>query len=121
VSSPATDQHLPTTYCEITDPDYAQHAAHDNFVLDLAEPGLPILRGRCPRCHGSMTFLIVDDVYKSVLPVHRQPSSSHIGRGSSEDPGIPVICTCEQEHSGRPADAEGCGAYWRLRIGLEAQ
>ncbi len=116
--NPSPDRN-PLPYREVSEGDYAQRAADQNFVLDMSEPGVPILRGTCPRCSDFMIFPVLEDVYKVISPKNQHAALAAKGAGDSRDQIEPMICTCEKEHPGRPAQAEGCGAYWKLRLMFE--
>ena len=64
-----------------------------------------MLRGACPRCQHQMELLHIEKmVDKSIL---------HWGaRRRTEPVMVRMYCTCTEDHPERPADDEGCGAYW---------
>ncbi|MEU1787244.1 hypothetical protein AB0H03_12660 [Streptomyces sparsogenes] len=98
-------------YAEVTEDSYAERAAAD-FTLTEVGPGTAELRGPCPRCGTVIHVPVVSSTYKSFR-------LSRGARRSSPPPGErlePVICTCADDHPGRPADKVGCGAFWLLRI-----
>lgn len=108
----------PLRYREVTEPGYAQRAADHNFVLDAAGSDLAVLRGACPRCGDFMTFPVFTWLYKAARP--KGQGTSYAKQVAGQDGQFePMICTCEEEHPGRPAKEEGCGAYWKLRITFE--
>jgi hypothetical protein len=98
-------------YIEMTDPEYAVWAAR--FEAQRMHGGT-ILRGPCPRCADWMEFHVVDMVYKSTRP----PSVP--AHQTWDDPVVPMICTCTITHPGAPQGQPGCGAYWNLRVGIDA-
>ncbi len=102
-------------YLDISEDDYAQRAADGNFVLDVAAPGSAILSGRCPRCGHSMTFPVLTDYFpKGVW--HEKTSAAGKGKRETVEP---MVCLCRDEHPGKPADVEGCGAHWKLILKFE--
>lgn len=105
-------------YSEVSDSGYAEYAA-DNFTLDMTQPGFTVLRGTCPRCEDFMVYPVLEDVYKTTRPNDGGGTSKTPGESDSSGRVEPMICTCEGEHPGRPAGAEGCGAYWSLRLTFE--
>ena len=64
-----------------------------------------MLRGACPRCQHQMELLHIEKmVDKSILPWGaRRRANAGVVR---------MYCTCTEDHPERPADDEGCGAYW---------
>jgi hypothetical protein len=117
--NPSSGRNALLPYRELSEDDYAQRAADRNFVLDVSEPGFPILRGTCPRCGHFMLFPVLEEVYKAVRPENEQKPSPAKGGTKGKEQTEPMICTCEEEHPGRPAEAEGCGAYWKLLLTFE--
>src|SRR4051812_41352772 len=93
-------------YEELTGDDYA-----DKFVQSCAPPTMTrrgvLLSGKCPRCEDPMDFPIVTEIYKSA-------TGGNPGAVGTED--TPLLCTCKSKHPNRPADEEGCGAYWNIRL-----
>ncbi|MEV4657527.1 hypothetical protein [Micromonospora sp. NPDC049301] len=101
---PAADA-LP--YVEVTDEAYAARAAAGFTVREFEFAVL--LTGRCPRCDHLMSSSVVDELYR------REASAA------APDPGYrTVLCECEADHPARPAGLRGCGAYWTLRLEVEA-
>ncbi|MER7052866.1 MULTISPECIES: hypothetical protein [unclassified Streptomyces] len=90
----------PVAYRETTRADYAATYAQAVDVVPVNQETV-VLSGRCPRCGCACTYLHVRRAYRG--PSHRAD-------------GIPVICTCETAHPGRPEDETGCGAYWNVRL-----
>lgn len=115
ISSPGQE---PRPYNEVSDPGYAECAA-GKFTLDMSQPGFPVLRGTCPRCKDFMIYPVLDDVYKTIRPNDDGATSETSGEAGSGGRVEPMICTCEAEHPGKPTGAEGCGAYWSLRLTFE--
>ena len=92
-------------YAEVTDEAYAARAAVD-FTAQEFEYAV-VLSGRCPRCDHPSTTTLVDEVYRRDV--------------QALDPGYrTVLCECEAEHPPRPDGRRGCGAYWTLRLEVEA-
>jgi hypothetical protein len=63
-----------------------------------------LLTGTCPRCGDRMDFPVPTRVFQN--PLTAAPAAKT----------EPVMCTCKNTHSGRPADDEGCGAYWNIEL-----
>lgn len=92
-------------YAEVTDEAYGARAAVD-FTPQKFEYAV-VLSGRCPRCGHPSTTTLVNEVYRRDVP--------------ALDPGYrTVLCECEAVHPSRPAERRGCGAYWTLRLEVEA-
>lgn len=101
----------PLPYAEVTESDYAERAAA-TFRASRPAPGTLVLTGPCPRCDTVIRVPVVDGVYKG-------PSRFRLGTQREPEPPQrlePLICTCEEEHPGRPAGRVGCGAYWLQQI-----
>ncbi|MET9335873.1 hypothetical protein ABZX78_32525 [Streptomyces cellulosae] len=103
----------PVPYEEVNHRSFEEEAAKE-FSLTRLGPGTAELRGPCPRCRVMIRVPVVTSTYKSF----------RLWRRSSAEPVLPpgdvheeiVICTCEEDHPGRPGDRSGCGAFWRLEI-----
>lgn len=69
-----------------------------------------VVSGRCPRCNHEISFDFSKRVYKLRL--------SLLGRRSKpvEQKSLSMMCTCVMDHRSRPADQEGCGAYWCIEV-----
>ena len=94
-------------YSVETDASFAEVAAA-TFSLAAKGRGDAELSGPCPRCEDPMSW----PVYSHVFRLGKKRA-----RTSSDDGIVLMICTCTStDHEGRPADAEGCGAYWNLRV-----
>ncbi|MEU4240912.1 hypothetical protein [Actinoplanes sp. NPDC026619] len=91
-------------YEEVTDDAYAEVAAA--FDVSSPAPGTLLLAGRCPRCAAEIRVPVIDGVFKNAGRFRRAPAERM----------APMICTCAEEHPGRPPGRIGCGAYWLLRI-----
>jgi hypothetical protein len=101
-------------YREITDESYARKAA-PTFGIEEPKPGLRILRGSCPRCGAIIDIPLMPSVFggnRSSSTVLRPGATSKGDAGSIE----PVLCTCDDDHPGRPDGRRGCGAYWNFVI-----
>lgn len=98
------------SYDEVTHDAYGQLAA-TSFAAVPIRGGL-ILNGPCPRCLDPMAFPHVSEVYKAIWPERRTTDPS--------TPKLPMICTCEEEHPGRPSGVAGCGAYWNVTLTVTA-
>ena len=102
----------PLPYLEITNQGYATLAAQ-NFTIEEPKSGTLVLRGPCPRCNAVIDVPVVSGIVRSFrLFSVRRPS----GKNSAASHAEPMMCTCEDEHAGRPKDAYGCGAYWTLTL-----
>ncbi|KJE22158.1 hypothetical protein FF36_03590 [Frankia torreyi] len=98
-------------YVEVTDPGFRTHA-EATFRQDRPSRGGLLLRGHCPRCGHYMTYYATDVVVRGLLPLRRPRPPTPAAGGD-----LTVICTCAEEHAGRPEDYEGCGAYWLHQAG----
>lgn len=95
----------PLPYAEVTDAAYATRAAAD-FRAQEFEFAV-VLSGRCPRCGHASATTLVDEVYRK--------------DAATPDPGYrTLLCECEVGHPGCPAGLRGCGAYWTLRLEVDA-
>ena len=98
-------------YQEVTDVAYGENASR-TFEVEQPDRHTIVLRGRCPRCHHIMDFMISDHVvrrqswFRFLVP-ETAPT------GISEEP---MMCTCGIDHPHRPPESVGCGAYWNLEI-----
>lgn len=118
--SPPCDE-LP--FRETKDPAFGERAA-ESFTVSLVANGTLALVGCCPRCHGSMELVTVDDVYLA----HRLNIFRRIFRGDRSGSlptvestrEVPMICLCTSAHPGRPEGRKGCGAYWVLTLVSES-
>lgn len=115
-STPASVQGAALPYVEITEDAFAEKAAETFAVAELAR-GMLILRGPCPRCQAQIDIPVVTTLFRS--------PHSFVGLFSRKGPKAageddlepePMLCTCDDDHPGRPADRVGCGAYWTLTI-----
>lgn len=90
------------SYRETTADHYARDFIREAQAL-CVDDETTVLSGSCPRCGCSFTFTYRPRAFRSP---RRGPRVRE----------IPVMCTCTTEHEGRPADEEGCGAYWNVRL-----
>src|SRR4051812_8563568 len=93
----------PVDYEETTADDYAE------MFVDSATPSKTrrgvLLSGTCPRCNDRMDYPIVTEVFQS-------PTDGSQPAAATNE--TPLLCTCKVAHPKRPADEEGCGAYWNI-------
>ncbi len=101
-------------YQESTQDSYAEWAA-DTFTVQETEPGVILLHGRCPQCQANIEIIVVTIIFASR---RRLRSWLRPDRAAAPDAEIeqPVMCTCQDEHPGRPDGRIGCGAYWMMII-----
>jgi hypothetical protein len=69
-----------------------------------------VLSGTCPRCGHGFQFIHPWRTYRSLF--QRRPDGLL---------PVQIACVCDEDHPGRPADDEGCGAYWNVLLRREAQ
>ena len=69
-----------------------------------------VLNGTCPRCAHTFQFVHPWRGFRS--PLRQRPSGLL---------PVQVVCVCEEEHPGRPADDEGCGAFWIVLLRRDSQ
>ncbi|MFE6286729.1 hypothetical protein [Streptomyces sp. NPDC057877] len=91
-------------YDEISHDDYAEAAARD-FVPFPVLAGVTLLKGPCPRCGGTMSVHLVEDIV-------RGGRSGAVASG----PYHTMRCGCRNAHPGQPEGREGCGAYWNIVV-----
>lgn len=94
---------------EVTSDEFARKAT--SFEVKVRRDGA-LLSGICPRCGDPMEFVHVQRVYRGSPRRNRESNGATV---------IPVMCTCEGDHAGRPKDEQGCGAYWNLLLGSGSQ
>ena len=103
----AATQETPLRYEEITADGYAEAFATGCTAVPTRRGVL--LKGTCPRCGDAMDFPLVKDFFRTALPL-----------GGISPPAAgeehPLLCTCQEVHSERPAGEDGCGAYWIIRL-----
>ncbi|MFD3311949.1 hypothetical protein [Streptomyces sp. NPDC058656] len=93
----------PHPFEEITRPTYAE--AHLAGLRIEGSRHEAVLSGVCPRCEHPFQY------------VHPLAGFRGLRRPRSRDTySVQVACVCTEEHPGRPADDEGCGAYWILLL-----
>jgi hypothetical protein len=91
---------------------YAQAFADTCTVIEV--PTGIVLQGICPRCCDTMSFPHLTSVImvgKSQNATADPPNSP-----DADSTVIKMLCTCRNVHPYRPADFDGCGAYWNVRI-----
>ncbi|MDW4907088.1 hypothetical protein RB628_17465 [Streptomyces sp. ADMS] len=98
-------------YQEITDIAYGEHAARAFGVQEARGMGV-VLQGPCPRCAATLEVPLFDDVYRHI-PASASQSPPPAGPAAAGET-VPISCNCRGEHSGRPENRSGCGAYWTL-------
>jgi hypothetical protein len=95
----------PIAFAVITEDSYAVHAA--TFDIEETVDRTIVLRGSCRRCDHPMEYMVAGRVVKGLgADVTTRPQSKL----------EPMFCTCQMDHPGRPAEYDGCGAYWDLEI-----
>ncbi|PKV94019.1 hypothetical protein ATK30_4887 [Amycolatopsis echigonensis] len=109
----------PLPYAEVTDPTYAEVAAQ-NFTVEEVAPDTHVLRGTCPRCNAVLEVPLVGNVFHGMRSIRDVLRKRHT-KPSAGDRVEPVICTCEDAHPNRPEGRSGCGAYWTLLLTTEAK
>lgn len=102
-------------YKEVTDSSFADLAAK-TFTVRHQEPGILVLSGRCPRCDAAIEFQIVSHLVKGFRFPWKSPKPNASQAASDVHP---FICTCRENHPGRPSGIDGCGAYWLLGLAWE--
>jgi hypothetical protein len=102
-------------YQEITEDSFAADAAA-TFSVTVVTPGTAELAGPCPRCGTSIKVPVVDGIYKA-FHLWRRPDDQPAPDSRLE----PVICTCDDDHPGRPEGKVGCGAYWMFCLETAAE
>jgi hypothetical protein len=90
-------------YREVSEPGYADQAA-TTFVIEEFGVGMSLLGGQCPRCRVAIEVPLIDGVFRGDRAAGTAQTASVRA--------VPIICTCTEEHPGRPDDRVGCGAYW---------
>jgi hypothetical protein len=97
----------PLEYAETTDSEFAALAA-SSFAAERMRTGIVMLHGRCPRC----TSVISVPIFESVFRLGSK--RSHRRQEQAEPVYHTVMCTCDDDHPGRPTGQLGCGAYWTV-------
>ena len=113
---------MPVPFEEKTSDAYAEWV-ESTFESVTSRDGSIALVGACPRCEHAMEYLIASTVTRTwvrrVAGLFGRPPSPPAPGPPPPAPGEEVermICTCDHEHAGRPADYLGCGAYWDLVV-----
>ncbi|MER8048051.1 hypothetical protein [Streptomyces sp. NPDC094032] len=89
-------------YLEVTAASYA--VAYTAGLRVTGTRDGAVLSGWCPRCACPFDFTYTRRLFR-----HPRP-----GGRSARTVDVPVLCVCEAPHAGRPAEEEGCGAYWNV-------
>ena len=118
-SNPPTGQDAPLPYTEITAETFAESAAKDFTVTELAR-GTLVLRGPCPRCRAFIEIPVVSSIFRSSRSLGSWPRA-RAPKAREASHKEPMMCTCEDDHPNRPEGRSGCGAYWTLTISPPAQ
>ncbi|MFI6079273.1 hypothetical protein ACIA5C_48015 [Actinoplanes sp. NPDC051343] len=94
---------MPVPFAEISEETYAEEFARTCKPVETRR-GVELI-GVCPRCGHPMSLPLPDRVFMN-------------GNAASSSPPehTSALCTCSGEHTGRPDDEYGCGAYWNLQI-----
>ena len=100
----------PMEYEEVTSDDYAALFV-DSATSSTTRRGV-LLSGTCPRCKDPMDYPIVTEVFQLATGGGRSATAA--------DDDTPLLCTCTVHHPNRPADDEGCGAYWNIHLSKPA-
>src|SRR4026208_1118773 len=95
----------PMDYEEATADDYAEKFTQ-SCMSSTTRRGV-LLSGTCPRCNDPMDYPIVTEIFQS---------STSGSQGATATDDTPLLCTCKVTHPKRPADEEGCGAYWNIQL-----
>lgn len=95
-----------TSFDEVTDPVLAAFA--DDCTVVETTTGIDLV-GWCRRCRHPMTYPYpIQVVGRGILPLRRPPTPrEHV---------LTMVCTCTEEHAGRPPQEYGCGAYWNVTL-----
>jgi hypothetical protein len=93
-------------YVSESGPALAQKAA-DSFSVKLLRSDEVLLTGTCPKCehlmsaYGEKHFMATMNAPQAIL--------------------VTVLCSCEEEHPGRPDKKKGCGRYWNMIVNKAKQ
>jgi hypothetical protein len=93
----------------ITKPEYSARFGSDDAQAVETRESI-VVSGRCPRCDHEISFDFSKRVYKGWLPRLGRTSKPVVRKSLS------MMCTCVMDHRSRPADQEGCGAYWCIEV-----
>ncbi|MGW3283057.1 hypothetical protein ACWDR3_00255 [Streptomyces sp. NPDC001002] len=93
-------------YSESSDPQFEQHVA-DTFELTSYGRDFLLASGSCPRCAAELE-----------IPVPLTTVRLTFRRAVARNGPLVVrmTCNCDEAHGNRPPNADGCGAYWLLRV-----
>ena len=111
MADPAPPRHDSVDFEETTDGTYAEMFAASCAPPVSTRTGY-VLTGVCPRCHGEMTFPVVETVFRSTVT-----ADAAVADDASD---VPMLCRCPLPHHRRPVGDEGCGAYWNIRLADDA-
>lgn len=113
-SNPPAGQDPPLPYKEITEDTYAETAANELTVTELAR-GTLVASGPCPRCRDFIEITLVNKIFRYWRSGGGSPRAAapNVREAGHEEP---MMCTCQDDHPGRPEGRPGCGAYWALTI-----
>lgn len=100
----------PLRYQEITEANYAEHAAR-SFSVEHVRPQVTLLHGTCPRCEAKITTPLVPLVFRD-----DDPADDPADEPADEGEFHVVFCTCDHPHPDRPEGRVGCGAYWAFLL-----
>lgn len=92
---------MPVPFAEHTEDSYAEKFAATCEARETRR-GVELL-GECPRCDDRIRLSLPDRVFLS-------------GGAASATAIRTVLCNCTGDHADRPAEEEGCGAYWNLYL-----
>lgn len=116
----------PLVYSEDVRPEDTKAAMRTVTVALIPDENSPYavnFGGQCPRCNhdtASRKWLIavapalkVNDKQMEALAKVLRESGTET---SSGDESFDLTCACTEEHPKRPADKQGCGAKYRVRV-----
>lgn len=93
-------------YSEESAPNYVHYVAM-NFELRPYDRGCILAVGTCPRCASQLEIPVA---LTTVRGLFRR-------RTRRDEPvEVPMACSCDEQHAGRPDGVEGCGAFWLLSV-----
>ena len=107
VNNGTPQDHADSAYEEVTDPAFAAFA--DSCHVVQTRDGAYLV-GVCPRCRHEMTYPYPRRVISRRIGLLRRPTSP------ADDRVLRMLCTCKQNHPGRPEAGRGCGAYWKVTL-----
>jgi hypothetical protein len=104
----------PLAYTETTASEFSEIAA-SSFAAERMRTGIVMLHGRCPRCASAIAVPIFESVFRLGRKRSRRRTAP------TEPMYHTVVCTCDEDHPGRPAGQLGCGAYWTVELHEDGQ